>query len=638
MDTKANNLDVGKSLDLKRDKNTLITMADLSQDVKTAMTGGSVAVVGENTIVTKNVVDGQITNAKLGVDVLKYTNSKNLFNKTKIVINKKLDPTNGNVINNNGTFSTYYISVLSSQLMTLTSSSTVCFYTRDKTFISSVVAKTFTTPSNCEYIKFAQVNNTTILDDFQLEYGNTSTFYEENCLILPNEINGNKFKPIPNKSIDLDKLNFEPMLKTNNNLFNSNLIQTNKAINNTNGNFMDVTTGWWVSNKIYVEVGATYTQTNLTTVAYYQANGNFISVQKDSLTFTPPDNCSYIFISSDINPYTYSIKEGSVNTGSNIEIQLNDSNTISIKNYDGYIDVSKFPRLTGEVGDTPRIRRALTLCANKVLYIPEGLYEIDSTIWITNQASILMHKNTILKAASDIGYIIDWNGGNENLFSDYSMQIIGGVLDGNGVANGLNLTNIHHFTHSGTWYKDCIIGLNFGGGYKSYEGIFNNLYFRNTIGIDDSIAINMTSKGDHHFTDIIVVDYTIGFNIQGYSNRFTRCHYWCTDLIPVMSKSIAFKVLGNDQVFTDCYADTSAIGFYIQGDTRINCATGYHNGNYGGSGHISIKYISGKLRVFNSVFKGWTGANDIFFDGDINNSNVSMQWITCSNLIGGVNN
>lgn len=42
----------------------LASMADMGQDVKTAMTGGSVAVVGENTVIEENVVDKQITPRK----------------------------------------------------------------------------------------------------------------------------------------------------------------------------------------------------------------------------------------------------------------------------------------------------------------------------------------------------------------------------------------------------------------------------------------------------------------------------------------------------------------------------------------------------------------------------------------------
>ena len=49
----------------KRDKDVLITMTDLSDDVKQAMTGSSVAVVGEGSVTTKSIVDNAITYEKI---------------------------------------------------------------------------------------------------------------------------------------------------------------------------------------------------------------------------------------------------------------------------------------------------------------------------------------------------------------------------------------------------------------------------------------------------------------------------------------------------------------------------------------------------------------------------------------------
>lgn len=49
----------------KLDKNGIITMANIGQDIKEAMTGGSVAVVGKNTILTENIVNKQVTEDKV---------------------------------------------------------------------------------------------------------------------------------------------------------------------------------------------------------------------------------------------------------------------------------------------------------------------------------------------------------------------------------------------------------------------------------------------------------------------------------------------------------------------------------------------------------------------------------------------
>lgn len=71
------------SLEQKLNKDGIVTMANMGQDVKEAMTGGSVAVVGKNTILTENIVDKQVTPLKtnfvkiLGdLQLLDYTQGK----------------------------------------------------------------------------------------------------------------------------------------------------------------------------------------------------------------------------------------------------------------------------------------------------------------------------------------------------------------------------------------------------------------------------------------------------------------------------------------------------------------------------------------------------------------------------------
>lgn len=54
-------VELGEQLDRKANLNSIFTMANMGQDVKEAMTGGSVAVVGKNTILEENIVKGQIT-------------------------------------------------------------------------------------------------------------------------------------------------------------------------------------------------------------------------------------------------------------------------------------------------------------------------------------------------------------------------------------------------------------------------------------------------------------------------------------------------------------------------------------------------------------------------------------------------
>ena len=55
---------INSQLDTKANKNEIFSMANMGQDIKEAMTGGSVAIVGKNTILAENIINGQVTPEK----------------------------------------------------------------------------------------------------------------------------------------------------------------------------------------------------------------------------------------------------------------------------------------------------------------------------------------------------------------------------------------------------------------------------------------------------------------------------------------------------------------------------------------------------------------------------------------------
>ena len=119
-----------------------------------------------------------------------------------------------------------------------------------------------------------------------------------------------------------------------------------------------------------------------------------------------------------------------------------------------------------------------------------------------------------------------------------------------------------------------------------YEIFGNNLYFIcNMPGLAGNVAF-LTYLGDSHFTDMVVVDYTVGIrNASGGANRYTRCHVWGgpvrkpgTNESEYLPNSIAFDLGGGETLLDACYADTAMIGYLVRSSARIvNCA--YYN-NY----------------------------------------------------------
>ena len=86
---KKNISEINSSLEDKASKTEVFSMANMGQDIKEAMTGGSVAVVGENAILTENIVNNQITPIKTD-----FCNIKTQY--CKDCANKKIEEQNRN--------------------------------------------------------------------------------------------------------------------------------------------------------------------------------------------------------------------------------------------------------------------------------------------------------------------------------------------------------------------------------------------------------------------------------------------------------------------------------------------------------------------------------------------------------------
>jgi hypothetical protein len=277
--------------------------------------------------------------------------------------------------------------------------------------------------------------------------------------------------------------------------------------------------------------------------------------------------------------------------------------------------LADFPRLEGEVSDNGRFERAVAAAAGRVLFVPAGVYELTETLKITNLCSLLLHKSAVLRAVTEMDYVLlydakeHWTKGNA---TDFNLFISGGDLDGNGLASCLMLTEFHHFTlRDITLRNGRKYGLrvqDYGG---SYELIANNVFGRCFLpGLAGNVGISING-GDSHYTDCIMIDYTIGMEItRGGSNRLTRCHVWGGPLPPrkegedreMLVDSINYKIGGGDTLLRDCYADTGKTGFLIEGNARLLGCAYYNNYGFKLDDVTVIRHRHGRLLVSDGYF------------------------------------
>lgn len=235
--------------------------------------------------------------------------------------------------------------------------------------------------------------------------------------------------------------------------------------------------------------------------------------------------------------------------------------------------------------------------------LPSGVFLIDKPLVIANGCSITMRADTVLLAVAEMDYVLSYVEYSDAKFPvtgstspsmpyptklaghvvlNCSKRISGGTIDGAGLANCLYIAKFRHLTVCDmTMLNGKKYNLYVDGGVELYA---NNLHIRTTIsGLAGNVGV-YANGGDNHYSDIVVIDCTIGMFMDNYdagANRLFRCHVWGGPMAPLpgendceyLKDSIGFKIVSGENVLRDCYADTAKIGYDIYNWTRmLGCA------------------------------------------------------------------
>lgn len=216
---------------------------------------------------------------------------------------------------------------------------------------------------------------------------------------------------------------------------------------------------------------------------------------------------------------------------------------------------------------------AADLRCSAIVEIPAGVYDLTRPLLVTNDVSLSLHPQAVLRAAADMDCLVVWSGRwNRALEKNPRRQnrfLAGGQLDGAGRASCLRLTNCWHLT-----VRDMTLlnGRSFGLRVQCGNEVFgNNLTFRTCLpGLGGNTALRVEAS-DCHFTDVVSVDYTTGVYADWGSGRYTRCHVWngklsatpASDGVAPLASSVGFHVRGSGTILRDCYADSARIGYLI---------------------------------------------------------------------------
>jgi hypothetical protein len=252
---------------------------------------------------------------------------------------------------------------------------------------------------------------------------------------------------------------------------------------------------------------------------------------------------------------------------------------------------------TGAGDSTSSIRSAAAAAgaAHSVLYFPNGIYRVSSTIDISS--SVLMESNATIRAMTVMGPVIQI-GSTASLID---ATFTGGIIDANNLANeGIFLRRYQHIKVQDVTVLNALVnGFHFGDSTisdTSYEAIVDHIHTRRTMGNLQTGSVGLfidSNAGDGNYSQSVLVGSDTGIKVLTGNNFFTDIHVWSAAPTPGWM-TVGFDDYGNGNFWKGCEADTvQTYGMQLRGfNTIIQGCAFYNNSQYGvDNGMIGIHFV-----------------------------------------------
>ena len=260
----------------------------------------------------------------------------------------------------------------------------------------------------------------------------------------------------------------------------------------------------------------------------------------------------------------------------------------------------------GRRDDGIALQRRIDASPGGVVRIASGVQTLVRPLVVTNGCSLELDKNAILRAMRPMENVVEISFPRGD--RDHGTFFRGGIIDGNGQASGMKIHGFSHCTLSDMqFWNGRVYGLQVGKPRFGCELMANNLYIRSfRKGLAGNTGLRAWCS-DCHFTDVVVVDCTIGIDVQDCgASRFTRCHVWGGPIREMLENSVNFRVgpKASGNIFRDCYADTGKVGFWNEGweNRYLGCSYFNNKGTYGLEDVLIVKQPGGTMLFADGFF------------------------------------
>ena len=276
-----------------------VTLGDLTQEVKLAMTGGAVAVVGEDAVGTENIKDNSVSVDKTNF-ITKTITSENIVDQSKITTGVALNTNTGEELANESYNTTDFIKVEQGKTYYTPYTSIFYKFSDNKEYLGWTQTASYTAEQN-GYIRVRIIAGSSV--PFRINVGSLKPFdeYRELLEIQNLTLDDEKIKSATftndelNEGLKVTEKNVNFFYRNSPNLFNKDTVTLDKRLSSANAISDDVNNT--VSDYIEVLPNTTYSVTEGSYTHFYDEDKTFISGHGVGIkTFTTPENTAYIRI------------------------------------------------------------------------------------------------------------------------------------------------------------------------------------------------------------------------------------------------------------------------------------------------------------------------------------------------------
>ncbi len=275
----------------------------------------------------------------------------------------------------------------------------------------------------------------------------------------------------------------------------------------------------------------------------------------------------------------------------------------------GYVVIADYVTLDGtDVADG--IQAVIDSNPNRTIYFPDGEYLVSKPIVTPadprKSVDLQLSNYAVIKATDGFeGDAVIMLGGkdaaNDTHTAGSNYSLTGGVVDGSGIANGVEISGGRETVIRDTSIKNTVVGIYiaYGANSGSSDADISGVNIIGT-GKTDSVGI-LVDGHDNTITNVRIGNVFTGVILRSSSNSLRNVHPLYYSDYTDYENSTGFLDEGGGNIYDFCYSDQFCIGFRTTGSVSsiyTNCFCFWYTAQGG-------RQIAFKCDEFNSVVQNF---------------------------------